>query len=195
VLSDVVQRQAARRAAPVKFMQQKTLLALVQSFFTVAEPQQGMSPLTILSYRDPRLVTRALEVALRAVFGFQRRQARRPAREPRTGAVTFVQRFGGALNLNVHGYRSPPSNPMLFKMACGGRRFDPGMLYQPSARAAAQSRRRNVAGDDSLPSCVELLGALPHHPRDIPIRRMIDTTRAIPNNVSTPAATQKPKSL
>jgi hypothetical protein len=111
VLSDVVQRQAARRAAPVKFMQQKTLLALVQSFFTVAEPQQGMSPLTILSYRDPRLVTRALEVALRAVFGFQRRQARRPAREPRTGAVTFVQRFGGALNLNVHGYRSPRQIP------------------------------------------------------------------------------------
>jgi site-specific recombinase XerD len=31
---------------------QKTLSALVQSFFTVALPQRGLSPLTILSYRD-----------------------------------------------------------------------------------------------------------------------------------------------
>ena len=53
--------------------------------------------------RDPRLITRALDIALRATFSLQRRRARRAgAREPRTGAVTFVQRFGGALNLNVH---------------------------------------------------------------------------------------------
>src|SRR5205823_11460553 len=43
--------------------------------------------------RDPRLVTRALEVALRGIFGFWRRRARQAgAREPRTGAVSFVQR-------------------------------------------------------------------------------------------------------
>src|SRR6266481_5347132 len=53
--------------------------------------------------RDPRLITRALDVALRAIFSLQRRRARQAgARAPRTGAVTFVQRFGGALNLNVH---------------------------------------------------------------------------------------------
>ncbi|HYY53287.1 MAG TPA: transposase, partial [Myxococcales bacterium] len=38
-----------------------------------------------------------------AIFSLQRRRARRAgARAPRIGAVTFVQRFGGALNLNVH---------------------------------------------------------------------------------------------
>jgi hypothetical protein len=53
--------------------------------------------------RDPALITRALDIALRGVFAWQRLCARRAgAREPRAGAVTFVQRFGGALNLNVH---------------------------------------------------------------------------------------------
>ena len=53
--------------------------------------------------RDPLLITRTLDLALRAIFTFQRWLARRAgASMPRTGAVTFVQRFGGALNLNVH---------------------------------------------------------------------------------------------
>ncbi len=53
--------------------------------------------------RDPRLAGRTLEVALRAIFASLRRRARREGvRDARAGAVTFVQRFGGALNLNVH---------------------------------------------------------------------------------------------
>jgi hypothetical protein len=53
--------------------------------------------------RDPGLITRALDLSLRALFAYQRKRARRAGtRSPRTGAVTFVQRFGGALNLNVH---------------------------------------------------------------------------------------------
>ncbi|TMB35759.1 MAG: transposase, partial [Deltaproteobacteria bacterium] len=52
---------------------------------------------------DPKLITRTLDLALRTIFKFQRRRGRRAdAKAPRTGAVTFVQRFGGALNLNVH---------------------------------------------------------------------------------------------
>ena len=42
-------------------------------------------------------------VALRTVLGFLRRRARRDGvPDGRSGAVTIVQRFGGALNLNVH---------------------------------------------------------------------------------------------
>ena len=53
--------------------------------------------------RDPLLLTRTLDLALRAIFTLQRRRARRAGtRASRTGAVSFVQRFGGALNLNVH---------------------------------------------------------------------------------------------
>jgi Putative transposase/Transposase zinc-binding domain len=55
-----------------------------------------------LAYQ-PKLVTRVLQLFLRAIFAWQRRQARRLGiPDGRPGAVTFVQRFGSALNLNVH---------------------------------------------------------------------------------------------
>jgi len=42
-------------------------------------------------------------VALRTVLGFLRHRARREGiPDGRSGAVAIVQRFGGALNLNVH---------------------------------------------------------------------------------------------
>jgi hypothetical protein len=42
-------------------------------------------------------------LAVRAIGAWQRRIARqRGLRAPRTGAITFVQRFGGLVNLNVH---------------------------------------------------------------------------------------------
>jgi hypothetical protein len=49
--------------------------------------------------RDSALATRALAIALRAISADYRRRA---GRAGRCGAITFVQRFGGALNLNVH---------------------------------------------------------------------------------------------
>src|SRR5207244_68488 len=53
--------------------------------------------------RNPRLATRTLEVALRSIFASLRKRARRMGvRAPRAGAVRFIQRFGSALNLNVH---------------------------------------------------------------------------------------------
>jgi hypothetical protein len=53
--------------------------------------------------RDNRVASRLLDLFTRTVFNWQRRSARRTgADDPRTGGVTFVQRFGGALNLNVH---------------------------------------------------------------------------------------------
>src|SRR5262252_2506442 len=53
--------------------------------------------------RDPMLITASLDITLRTIFARQRRLVRRAgARAPRSGAITFVQRFGGALNLNVH---------------------------------------------------------------------------------------------
>ncbi len=50
------------------------------------------------------LVREVLQIFVRAVFASIRRRAGFPAssRRARCGAVTFVQRFGDALNLNVH---------------------------------------------------------------------------------------------
>jgi hypothetical protein len=52
---------------------------------------------------DHELCRAVTGVALRTVLGFLRRRARRDGvPDGRSGAVAIVQRFGGALNLNVH---------------------------------------------------------------------------------------------
>lgn len=52
---------------------------------------------------DHDLCRAASGVAVRAVLGFLRRRARREGvADGRSGAVVVVQRFGGALNLNIH---------------------------------------------------------------------------------------------
>jgi len=53
--------------------------------------------------KDPQLLSHLLALFLRAVFAWQRRKARALGLpKPLTAAVTFVQRFGGALNSNPH---------------------------------------------------------------------------------------------
>ena len=55
-----------------------------------------------LAYQ-PKIVSRVLQIFVRAIFACQRRRARRRGiRDGQPGSVTFVQRFGSALNLNVH---------------------------------------------------------------------------------------------
>jgi hypothetical protein len=61
----------------------------------------------VLRYRmayDAGLTSAVLRELGRAVFACLRRRARRhgPVPRPQAGAVTFLQRFGDALNLNVH---------------------------------------------------------------------------------------------
>jgi len=52
---------------------------------------------------DRALFSQLLGVFLRTVFAWQRRRGRALGiREGQTGSVSFVQRFGGALNLNPH---------------------------------------------------------------------------------------------
>ena len=56
----------------------------------------------LLAY-DPALCRLVRGIFLRALFGWLRRRARhRGIVDGRCGAVNFVQRFGGALNLNLH---------------------------------------------------------------------------------------------
>jgi hypothetical protein len=56
-----------------------------------------------LAARDTKVASRLLDVFTKVIFGWQRRSARRlGVDDPRTAGVTAVQRFGGAINLNVH---------------------------------------------------------------------------------------------
>ena len=61
-------------------------------------------PLRLWLAYDPGLCTAVLRVYLRALLGQHQRRARAEQGLPRgqSGAVTFIQRFGSALNLNVH---------------------------------------------------------------------------------------------
>ena len=52
---------------------------------------------------DHELCRAVLAVYTRALLGFYRKRAKASGhRNGRTGTVTVIQRFGGALNLNVH---------------------------------------------------------------------------------------------
>ena len=60
-----------------------------------------------LRYRlayDSRLVSEVLYIFVQVVFSSLRRRARKHAgiQKGQCGAVTFVRRFGGSLNLNIH---------------------------------------------------------------------------------------------
>jgi hypothetical protein len=60
-------------------------------------------PLRLVLARDPAWTSWVGQLVVRAIGAWQRRSARaRGVRAPRTGAVMFVQRFGGLVNLNVH---------------------------------------------------------------------------------------------
>ena len=57
-------------------------------------------PIRRLMARDYTLITAVLGIVVRALYAYQRRMGRRAGhRNARCASVTFVQRFGGAVNL------------------------------------------------------------------------------------------------
>jgi hypothetical protein len=81
-----------------------------------------------LRYRlafDHELCRAVLGVFVRALSGFHRKRARaRGIRGGRTGAVTVIQRAGGALNLNVH-FHTIALDGVFTESAKGNLRFHP----------------------------------------------------------------------
>ena len=59
-------------------------------------------PLRLLPAAQPKLVTPVLQVVHRVITRFLLKQAGVKADEADSGAVTLIQRFGSAANLNVH---------------------------------------------------------------------------------------------
>jgi hypothetical protein len=86
----------------------ETAAQLVDSILPRAPVRQWVLTLPFfLRYRlayDAGLTREILGIFIRALFASLRRRARRrrPLPSPQCGAVTFIQRFGDALNLNVH---------------------------------------------------------------------------------------------
>jgi len=79
-------------------------------------------PLRFLFARNPRIMTRALAIVYRAIATHLTRKAGFTKPTAQTGAVTLIQRFGSALNLNIHfhmlfldGVYSSDSRPLRFR--------------------------------------------------------------------------------
>jgi len=59
--------------------------------------------LRFLMARNQKLTNRALKIYLQTIRAFQKKKAKKAGLgKVQTGAVTFIQRFGAALNLNIH---------------------------------------------------------------------------------------------
>ncbi len=86
----------------------ETAAHLVDGVIPIVPVRQWVLSLPFaLRYRlayDARLTSAVLNVFIRALFGELRRRAqeRLRLRSPQCGAVTFIQRFGDALNCNLH---------------------------------------------------------------------------------------------
>src|SRR5690625_5633148 len=59
-------------------------------------------PMRFLLSTHPSLIGRVLGIVYRVIAGHLIRQAGFTQQSARTGAVTLIQRFGSALNLNIH---------------------------------------------------------------------------------------------
>lgn len=84
----------------------KVAMHLVDSVFPHVPVRQWVLsfPFSVryaLAY-NPDLVTKVLAIYIRVISNWYVKTARRNGVAGKTAAVTFVQRFGGAINLNVH---------------------------------------------------------------------------------------------
>ena len=96
---------SARRAALRQ--QVETAAGLVEHVFPHVPVRQWVLsfpwPLRLLFAARPDFLTRVLGVVTRALStAAKRRAGLRAGADAETGVVTFIQRFGSALNLNIH---------------------------------------------------------------------------------------------
>jgi hypothetical protein len=59
-------------------------------------------PLRFLFASDPASMSESLGIVYRVIAAFQIRKVRLTQKEAQCGAITLIQRFGSALNLNIH---------------------------------------------------------------------------------------------
>ena len=134
----------------------ETAAFLVDHVLRVAPVRQWVLSLPIaLRYRlayDSQLAADVLQLFIRAVFSSLRRRARRKLGPGKYewGAITFVQRFGDALNLNLH-YHSIVLDGIYRTDESGRSRFR--ALPVPDDKEVERVTRRIVRSlGDSQPS-------------------------------------------
>ena len=82
-------------------------------------------PLRFHLARDPAFLSQMLGGFLQCVFAWQRHRGRKAGiNNGHTGAITFVQKFGAALNLNVHFHSITPQG-LFVQSPAGNLSFAP----------------------------------------------------------------------
>ena len=113
----------------------------------------------VLAWR-PKLISLALNLFLRALFSWQRRCAKRQGvPSPQCGAVTCIQRFGSALNLNLHFHTLVPDG-VFFEDANGAMQFH---ALAPPTRGDLEKLLRKL-----VPQLLRKLAEEPEFPADQP---------------------------
>lgn len=108
----------------------------------------------LLAWR-PTLISLTLNLCLRALFAWQRRCAKRQeVPNPQCGAVTCIQRFGSALNLNLHFTLVPDG--VFFEDADGAMQFH---ALAPPTRGELEKLLRRL-----VPRLLRRLAAEPEFP-------------------------------
>ena len=101
-------------------------------------------PLRLRLARDPAWTSWVGGLVVRAIAAWQRRTARaRGVPTPLTGAIMFVRRFGGLVNLNVHFHLVVPDG--VFK----------DLAVDPPADLSVECCERRISGDGDASSSVD----------------------------------------
>ena len=88
-------------------------------------------PLRYLFASDPVAMSECLGIAYRAIAAFQIKKVRLTHAQAQCGAITLIQRFGSALNLNIHYHMLVPDGVYLTET-------DPPYFRKVSAPTAAE---------------------------------------------------------
>ncbi|WP_206020127.1 transposase [Pseudomaricurvus alkylphenolicus] len=97
-------------------------------------------PLRLLLAHNSEAMSKVLQVVVRAISSFLIRRAGYRVREAHTGAVTLVQRFGSALNLNLHYHTLMLDGVYVQDARSGYLKFHP--IKAPSERELTQLLQR-----------------------------------------------------
>ena len=134
------------------------------------------TPLRYWMAANSKLQTKILEIVIRAINGYYRRKLRDSyqVKDLSIGSVTLVQRFGSALNLNVHfhilfvdgGYEIKGEKKVFYKLPKPSDDDIKEMIKRISGRVIRYLRKRGYleeAYDDTLqfenPAFANMLGA------------------------------------
>ena len=109
--------------------------------------------LRVVLARDAKATTRSASILVQEVFRWQRRQARHAGlRKPKTGSVTFTQRFGSLLNLNIH-HRAVAPDGVFTASERGEARFEkraaPKVEGLERVLSRIVKRTRRISPDDA----------------------------------------------